>query len=377
MLSRIFNYRAQSYNKNLRSFSIWGNISHSRWENLKFKNIDIKERMEHYNVPGLSITLINQGQISGTYDYGLLEVKSDKKVIKDSIFSACSISKFLTGMLVMKLTEQGLLDLDEDVNQRLVLWKVPENNFTKYKRVTLRNLLSHQSGISDPENSFSELNVDTEFPSMVELLEGKTPYCNPIKVTYEPESEFQYSDADYCIIQQLIEDVTERPYHRVMNELILEPLRMDNSRLNTTMLEMERKGFSCGHNKNGELVDGKYPIYPYPAASGLWTTSLDLAKLVLELINAVKGESKVGIPASIAKEMISQQRSKNWTGLGVFLDGSEKELEVTSLGWGVGFQCMMVAFPYLEKGAVIMTNAELGVHQMEGIIGEIYKSLMS
>ncbi|NMH74561.1 beta-lactamase family protein [Bacillus sp. RO2] len=344
---------------------------------MKFKNIDIKERMEHYNVPGLSITLINQGQISGTYDYGLLEVKSDKKVIKDSIFSACSISKFLTGMLVMKLTEQGLLDLDEDVNQRLVLWKVPENNFTKYKRVTLRNLLSHQSGISDPENSFSELNVDTEFPSMVELLEGKTPYCNPIKVTYEPESEFQYSDADYCIIQQLIEDVTERPYHRVMNELILEPLRMDNSRLNTTMLEMERKGFSCGHNKNGELVDGKYPIYPYPAASGLWTTSLDLAKLVLELINAVKGESKVGIPASIAKEMISQQRSKNWTGLGVFLDGSEKELEVTSLGWGVGFQCMMVAFPYLEKGAVIMTNAELGVHQMEGIIGEIYKSLMS
>lgn len=344
---------------------------------MKFKNIDIKERMEHYNVPGLSITLINQGQISGTYDYGLLEVKSDKKVNKDSIFSACSISKFLTGMLVMKLTEQGLLDLDEDVNKRLVLWKVPQNDLTRNKKVTLRNLLSHQSGISDPENSFSELNLITEIPSMVELLEGKTPYCNPIKVTYEPESEFHYSDAGFCIIQQLIEDVTERPFHRNMNKLIFEPLRMNNSRLNTTMLEMEQKDFSCGHNKNGELVDGKYPIYPYPAASGLWTTSLDLAKVVLELINAVKGDSKVGIPASIVKEMISPQRSKNWTGLGVFLEGSEKELEVTSLGWGVGFQCMMVAFPYLEKGAVIMTNAELGVHQMEGIIGEIYKSLLS
>ncbi|KMJ59577.1 hypothetical protein AB685_01485 [Bacillus sp. LL01] len=138
---------------------------------MKFKNIDIKERMEHYNVPGLSITLINQGQVSGTYDYGLLEVKSDKKVNKDSVFSACSISKFLTGMLVMKLTKQGLLDLDEDVNKRLVLWKVPENDFTKYKRVTLRNLLSHQSGISDHENSLSELNMDPEIPSMVELLE--------------------------------------------------------------------------------------------------------------------------------------------------------------------------------------------------------------
>ncbi|MGW6151125.1 serine hydrolase domain-containing protein [Bacillus mycoides] len=345
---------------------------------MKLKNITIKERMKHYNVPGLSITLIDHGQISSTENYGILEVGSDKNVNKDAIFSACSISKFLTGMLVMKLTEQGILDLDEDINKKLVSWKVPENDLIKNKRVTLRNLLSHQSGIIDPENGFIELNLDAEVPSMVELLEGKTLYCkNPIEVKYEPESEFHYSDAGFCIIQQLIEDVTERPFHRVMNELIFEPLRMKNSKLNTTPLEMDRNDFSCGHNKNGELVDGKYPIYPYPAASGLWTTSLDLAKLVLELMNAVKGESKVGISANIAKEMITPQRGKNWTGLSVFLEGSKKELEITSLGWGVGFQCMMVAFPYLEKGAVIMTNAELGVHQMEGIIGEIYKSLMS
>ncbi|MFD6511139.1 MULTISPECIES: serine hydrolase domain-containing protein [unclassified Bacillus (in: firmicutes)] len=345
---------------------------------MKLKNITIKERMKHYNVPGLSITLIDHGQISSTENYGILEVGSDKNVNIDSIFSACSISKFLTGMLVMKLTEQGILDVDEDINKKLVSWKVPENDLTKNKRVTLRNLLSHQSGIIDPENSFIELNLVTEVPSMVELLEGKTLYCkNPIEVKYEPESEFHYSDAGFCIIQQLIEDVTGRPFHRVMNELIFEPLRMKNSKLNTTPLEMDRNDFSCGHNRNGELVNGKYPIYPYPAASGLWTTSLDLAKLVLELINAVKGESKVGISANIAKEMITPQRGKNWTGLSVFLEGSKKELEITSLGWGVGFQCMMVAFPYLEKGAVIMTNAELGVHQMEGIIGEIYKSLMS
>ncbi|MEK4581595.1 serine hydrolase domain-containing protein [Bacillus sp. FSL R12-0074] len=345
---------------------------------MKLKNITIKERMKHYNVPGLSITLIDHGQISSTENYGILEVGSDKNVNKDSIFSACSISKFLTGMLVMKLTEQGILDLDEDINKKLVSWKVPENDLTKNKRVTLRNLLSHQSGIIDPENSFIELNLVTEVPSMVELLEGKTLYCkNPIEVKYEPESEFHYSDAGFCIIQQLIEDVTERPFHRVMNELIFEPLKMKNSKLNTTPLEMDRNDFSCGHNRNGELVNGKYPIYPYLAASGLWTTSLDLAKLVLELINAVKGESKVGISANIAKEMITPQRGKNWTGLSMFLEGSKKELEITSLGWGVGFQCMMVAFPYLEKGAVIMTNAELGVHQMEGIIGEIYKSLMS
>ncbi|MEK5444431.1 serine hydrolase domain-containing protein [Fredinandcohnia sp. FSL W7-1320] len=345
---------------------------------MKLKNIKVEERMEHYNVNGLSIALFEEGQISGTESYGLLEVKSDRKVSDDSIFSACSISKFLTGMIVIKLLEEGYLDLDEDVNERLVTWKVPENEYTKNKKVTLRNLLSHQSGIKDPEGSFPELKPDKGLPSMVELLEGKSDYCIvPIEVQIEPESEFHYSDAGYCIIQQLIEDVMKMQFYQVVNEFIFKPLGMESSFLNTTMLEIDKREFSCGHNKNGKLVEGKYPIYPYPAASGLWTTSLDLAVLVLELINALKGESKIGISKSLAKEMITSQRGKNWAGLGVFLEGSEKELEITSMGWGVGFQCMMVAYPRIEKGAVIMTNAELGVHQLEGIIGEIYNSLIS
>ena len=334
--------------------------------------------MKHYNIQGLSIAMIEGGKISGTENYGVLEVGSNRKVKEDSIFNACSISKFFTGILAMKLVGDGLLSLDDDVNKSLTSWNVAENEFTKNKKVTLRNLLSHQSGIKDPEGSFPELNSKIGFPSMVELLAGQTPYCkDPIRVKCEPGSEFHYSDAGFCIIQQLIEDVTEKPFHQVMNEQIFEPLRMENSHYNTTMLDMETQKFSCGHNKNGELVDGKYPIYPYQAASGLWTTSMNLAELVLEFINALKGESKVGISEDLAKEMITPQGDKSWAGLGVFLEGSEEELEMTSLGWGVGFQCMMVALPYLEKGAVIMTNAELGVHQMEGMIGEIYKSLLS
>lgn len=343
---------------------------------MKIKNINIEERMKHYNVPGLSIALFENGQISRTEYYGLLEEGSDRKVNENTILSACSISKFLTGIIAMKLINQGFLDLDEDVNNFLVTWKVPENEFTKNERVTLRNLLSHQSGIKDPEGSFSELNSKSGTPSMLELLEGKTSYCKyPIQVQTEPGSEFHYSDAGFCVIQQLIEDVTKKPFYEVVNELIFLPLGMENSYLNTTILEMDKEGFACGHNKNGELVDLKYPIYPYPAASGLWTTATDLAGLVLELLNALRGESKIGISESLAEEMITQQNGKSWAGLGVFLEGAENELEITSLGWGVGFQCMMAAFPYQEKGAVIMTNAELGMHQMEGIIGEIYKSL--
>lgn len=344
---------------------------------MSLKDIDIPKRMKHYNVPGLSLTLIENNHISVTENYGVLEARENKNVTTTSIFSACSISKFLTAMLVMKLTEQGLLDLDEDVNVRLVSWKVPCNAFTENKKVTLRNLLSHQSGIIDPKGSFTELDsIIGPPPSMFELLEGKTPYCkDSIEVKHEPESEFHYSDAGYCIIQQLVEDVSGKPFQQVVNEFLFKPLAMENSTLDMKRLATNSEDFSCGHNKYGEVVEGEYPIYPYPAASGLWTTSIDLTKLALELINTLKGESKIGISARRAKEIISPQGGYAWSGLGVFLEGSEKEFEITSLGWGIGFQCMMVLFPNMEKGAIIMTNAELGVHQMEGIIGEIYKSL--
>ncbi|ASK63848.1 penicillin-binding protein [Virgibacillus phasianinus] len=337
-------------------------------------NINIVERMEHYHVTGLSMAMINNSKQSRTTSYGLLEKGTNNHVKDGSIFNACSISKFLTSMLVMKIVEQGDFDLDEDVNKKLTSWKVPDNTFTVDKKVTLRLLLSHQSGVMDPPGSFDELNFVYGEPRMVELLKGRTPYCREtIEVKFEPGSDFHYSDAGYCIIQLLIEDSFKKPFKQVMKEQVFDPLGMTNS----TFDQIECKEFSSGHNKNGEALEYKYSVYPYPAASGLWTTPTDLALLVIELMDSLKDESKAGLTVYSAKEMIQAQGCKEWTGLGVFLDESERGLEISSLGWGRGFQCMMIASPYLETGAVIMTNTDLGVHQLEGIIGEIYQDLKS
>ncbi|KGR74380.1 serine hydrolase domain-containing protein [Ureibacillus sinduriensis] len=338
-------------------------------------NINIKERMEHYQVTGLSVSVIRNHEISFVENYGLREADTLKKVNNDSIFSACSISKFVTAMLVMKLVQQGSLDLDEDVNVKLKSWKVPDNHFTVKRCVTLRNLLGHQSGITDPEKSFMELNSDGRYPTMVELLTGKTPYCDvPIEVKYEPETDFQYSDAGFCIIQLIIEDVLGKSFVEVIDELIFHPLKMTNSTYTLNLPEKFYEDFTSGHNNSGCLAENNYPIYPYPAASGLWTTSKDLSQLVLELMNALKNKSKLGISVEQANEMIQARGCKGWNGLGVFLEGSGIEIELSSLGWGEGFQSMLVAFPLKGDGIVIMTNTDLGVHQMKGIIGEIYQS---
>ncbi len=128
-----------------------------------------------------------------------------------------------------------------------------------------------------------------------------------------------------------------------MKEEIFELLKMKNS-----LYEVEKsvlENYAYGHNKNGEIVDG-FPIYPYHAASGLWTTPTDLALLVIELIQSLKGKGKLGISSGKCEEMVCSQGNTEWSGLGLFLNHTAQEVEISSLGCGVGYQCMLVAYPY-------------------------------
>jgi CubicO group peptidase (beta-lactamase class C family) len=335
---------------------------------MKPQTINFVKKLKDYQVAGVSMAIIEGAYISKTDCFGFLETGTNRQVEHESIFHGCSISKFFTSMLVITLSERGILGIDRNINEYLKSWKVPVNSFGI---ITLRHLLSHHSGIVDPEGSFPELIPLFDTPSMVEILEGKTPYCDiPIEVKYKPGSEFLYSDAGYCIIQLVIEDVMGEAFEEAMEEYLFLPLRLNNS---TYQLPPSKGQFSCGHTKDGGLVTGKYPIYPYPAASGLWTTPTDVALLVIELMNAIKGESNQ-FSTNSAKEMLTPQFGKEWMGLGVFRDTNEKGMEVSSLGWGVGFQSMVVAFPDEESGLVIMTNTDTGVHQLKGLIGEVYRA---
>ncbi|PEM23206.1 serine hydrolase domain-containing protein [Bacillus wiedmannii] len=343
---------------------------------MNLKNHIIYEKMNQYSVAGLSLADIRDGKLDETIAFGTLESGTTRTVTTNSIFNSCSISKFITAMLVLTLSDQEIVPLDEDVNDRLTSWNIPTNLFTSQNKVTLRNLLSHQSGIIDPPNSFEHYTLAQGRPNLSELLAGKTSYCPvPIEVTYKPKSEFHYSDANFCIIELLLEDITGKPFNLLLEEYIFQPLQLKNSILFSTKDINKMEAFACGHNKDGTITNEKYPFYPFAASSGIWTTPTDLSTLVIEIIHSLQGMSKLKLSQKLVQDMISPQGCSKWTGLGVFLDDSNKDLQMYSLGWGVGFQCMMVCYPYRGNGAVIMTNADLGVHQMKGIIGDVLKTL--
>ncbi|MGD7009724.1 serine hydrolase domain-containing protein [Metabacillus sp. 84] len=329
--------------------------------------MDMDQRLNEYTAAGVSIAVIEEGR-AVWHGFGLRENGTGGKITSSTVFSACSISKFAAALLALKLVSEGQLDLDEDVNRKLKSWMFPGAG------VTLRHLLSHQSGILDPENSFMEFTFPGPYPLMKDILEGNTVFLPaPAVPVNKPGSVFRYSDAGFCVVEQVISDVLDSPFTEAVSKLIFAPLGLRNS---FYLFEDGKGELAAGHNHKGEVLKPcKYPVYPYPASAGLWSAPLDMCKLIGEVMNAWKGKSAVGITQALAEEMTASQGCSPFTGLGCFLDSADGELEISSLGWGAGFQSMLFAYPQRGTGAVIMMNADLGVHQMKGLIGEIYKEL--
>ena len=332
--------------------------------------------MNKYQVMGLSVTSINHLHITETKGYGILSSKTNRPVTSKSLFNTCSVSKFVTALLTIKLSEMKLINLDEDVNDKLTSWRIPDNKLTRNQKVTPRLLLCHQSGIVDPEGSFTEYKPRDGIHKISDILLGETSYCkDQIVVSNIPGEKFSYSDAGYCVIQQLIEDVLGMPFKMAVEKLIFKPLGIKDSVYASKKSAIIHKEYASGHDKYGELISEESFFYPYPAAAGMWSTSSDLAIIVKEIMDSLRGYSKLGLSVEAAEDMISSQGSKDWAGLGVFLERKDEKLELSSLGWGKGFQSMIVADPYAGSGAVILTNTDLGVHQMQGFIGELYRNL--
>ena len=334
-------------------------------------------RMQQLHVQGLSCAIVNRGEIHWAKQYGVLKVASATEVSIDTQFNACSISKLVTATLVLILVGQGQLALDEDVNRYLVSWNMPVNQYTAEQPVTVRHLLSHQSGIVDGSDSFGPLTSIGCAPSNLEILQASGPYNRkPVQAEYRPGSKFEYCDAGYCVIEQLLSDVTGQSLDKLAQQLLFTPLGMDNSHFQLSDHYPDDRAMVSAHNKHGQLIsDGV--VYPYMAGSGLWSTPSDLCLLAIELGQQLQGEGKLATPVALARDMFSGCGAQPWAGLGVFLDTDMQQLNISSLGWGVGAQSMLLAFPNINAAIVVMINTDLGCHQHKAIIGELIRSAIN
>lgn len=328
----------------------------------------LRERMDYYNVPGVSVAVINDGAIEWARSYGTVEAGSNRPVVIETLFQAASISKPVAAMGALYLVDKGKLKLDEDVNLKLTSWKVPENEFTKEKKVTLRGLLSHSAGTT--VHGFRGYASDEAAPSLLQLLDGQKPAnSGAIRVDIAPGTKWRYSGGGTSVSQQLVMDVTRKPFAQFMKETVLERLGMKNSTYEQPLPKSWHARAATGHRGDGKVVKGNWHTYPEQAAAGLWTTPSDLARFAIELQKSRAGKSNKVLSKAMTEQMLTQQVG-NW-GLGISVGGSGRAATFSHGGSNEGFRCHMFAYTETGQGAVVMTNSDNG----SPLVGEILRAI--
>lgn len=312
----------------------------------------VAAQMKVRRIPGLSIAVVQDGAVVKAAGYGVTGEEGSPPVTPGTLFQAGSISKSVAALGALRLVESGKLALDSDVNTALKSWKVPENDFTRDTKVTLRRILSHSAGLT--VHGFGGYAVGDTLPSLIQILDG-AGNSDPIRVDTVPGSKWRYSGGGYTVMQQMVIDVTGEPFPRYMKERVLEPLGMSSSSYEQPMEKEYEARAATGHIGPTRAVAGRWHVYPEMAAAGLWTTPSDLARFVISLQKSYSGAANPVISVAMARQMLTIQKADD--GLGVFLAGDGQNRRFTHNGRDEGFDALMLGYVERGQGVVVMINA--------------------
>ncbi|HEV2707483.1 MAG TPA: serine hydrolase [Pyrinomonadaceae bacterium] len=320
--------------------------------------LKLADRMRYYNTQGVSIAVINDGKIEWARGYGLKEAGRSDPVTAETLFSAGSISKPVAAMAALKFVENGRLDLDEDVNNRLVSWKVPENEYTKRSKVTLRRLLNHTSGLPLGAGSGRTHRFGDPFPTLVQALSGTPPAeGQPVQAEFEPNCRWAYSSAGYAVMQLLLMDVAKKSFPELMRETLFDKLGMTQSTFENPLPPQFWARTATGHGStDARPIENRFPSTPAMAASGLWTTPTDLARFILGLQKAKAGQPGTVLSQETADLMLTPFRA-GWS-LGLEVNTAGRTPRFSHSGGMPGFTALMVGYNWHGQGAVVMVNQD-------------------
>jgi len=208
--------------------------------------------------------------------YGWADVDEKRPVTEKTLFQAASISKSLNGVGVLKLVQDGKLDLYTDINQYLKSWKFPYDSVSGGKPITLSALLSHTAGLTI--HGFPGYAQGDTLPSVQQVVDGQKPAnTEAVRSFIEPGTCVVYSGGGTTITQQIVTDVTGRPYDEYMQKNVIDPMGMKSSSYRQPPAGTDTSLLATGYKADGTRVDGKFHIYPEQAAAGLWTNPTDLS----------------------------------------------------------------------------------------------------
>jgi len=316
---------------------------------------NLEERMKHHKITGVSIAVVDDFRIDWARGYGWADAEEERLVTEKTLFQAASISKSLNGVGVLKLVQDGKLDLHTDINQYLRSWKFPYDSVSQGRPITVNALLSHTAGLTI--HGFPGYTRGDTLPSVQQILDGEKPAnTRAVRSFIIPDTAVVYSGGGITISQLIVTDVTGQPYDEYMQKNVLDPLGMKASSYRQPPAGIDSSLLATGYKADGTPVKGKYHIYPEQAAAGLWTNPTDLCRYIIETALSYNGKSKKVLTPEYTRLRLEPVIEN--AALGVFISRNDSSLNFSHNGGNEGFACYYIGDVINGDGMAVMTNSD-------------------
>lgn len=315
-------------------------------------------------VPGLSIATIDNGKVGWIGSFGVKDTKTAERVDAQTVFPAASLGKVVFAYGVLKLVDEGKLDLDAPLSKYLPAYIEHDD---RVNLITARHVLTHRTG----------------FPNW-------RPSEKPLVMYFKPGERYSYSGEGFVYLQRVVEKITGQPLNVFMQRTVFDPLGMKNS---SYLWQEKFEALAvAGHTESGissklrKTVEGASPINGGggpAAASTLLTTADDYAKFVLAVMNGT------GLKAETAGEMLRWQSAVDAQCRTCLGKAPEKVSDTISWGLGIGlattssgrtfwhwgdngdFKAFVIGSEVSRRGAVIFANSANGMMIIPDIVREV------
>ncbi len=314
----------------------------------------IEETMQAYDLPGFAIGVVENNEVVYARGFGVKNIDTKEPVTITTLFHMASISKPFVATAVMRLVEQGKIDLEAPVTTYLPYFKLDDE---RYKDITIQQMLSHASGMPDVEDyEWDKPQYDEgALERYVRSLTGK-------KMLFDPGKGVAYSNMAFECLGDVIAKVSGMSFADYEKKYVLDPAGMRES----TFLKPEHlpENWASGHLRT--IRTFAWEGYPYNRMHGPSST---LHSNVIEMcnwaiINMKRGShagQKILEPSSydlLWKPWfkIGGADSANALGLSWFLGSHRDEQSMSHGGSDTGFNTFLLLLPERSSAVIVLCN---------------------
>lgn len=299
------------------------------------------EWLKQNQIPALGIGYIENGRVVQTSVFG--ELTKGEHAPLNTIWNVASLTKPITAMVVLKLVNAGLWDLDEPLDHYYIDPDLATDSRTK--KLTTRIILSHQSGLPNWRGNNKDGKLAFEF---------------------EPGERYQYSGEGFEYLRKALEAKFGKSLDKLARDLIFDPLKMSDTRF-TWSEEVDERRFAQWHKDNGKLYKTEKST-EVCAADNLLTTVEDYCRFLVHVLHGG------GLSENLFNEMVSQQTKINdykHFGLGWWVDqdiNSKGDFALVHGGDDIGVHTIAFIIPQTRQALLIFTNSDNGTNAFADVL---------